>query len=77
MLIYGMTIDEQRKIAKDMGRLAAWHGQIHIAPAFKLDRDLMHHWGLGVSEQCAVMRAESAKTPLTWPDQMESGARAD
>lgn len=72
-----MTIDEQRRIAKDMGRLAAWRGQIHLVPAFKLDRDLMHHWGLGVSEQCAVMSDAAAKIPLTWPDQMKSGARAD
>jgi hypothetical protein len=55
-----------------MGRLAAWHGQIHITPPFQFDRDLMHHWCLGVAEQCDVMSAAAAKIPLLFEDEKVS-----
>lgn len=77
MLFCGMTIDEQRRIAKDMGRLAAWRGQIHIPPPFHREHDLFSAWVVGADEQCDVMSAAAAKIPLTWPDQTESGARVD
>jgi len=72
-----MTIDEQKRIAFDQGRLAAWRGQVHIIPPFHREPDLIGAWLAGADEQCAVMSAEAAKIPLTWPDQMKSGARAD
>lgn len=64
-----MTIDEQRRIAKDMGRLAAWRGQAHIMPPFNREHDLIKAWLAGVDEQCAVMSAEAAKIPLLFSDE--------
>lgn len=71
MLLYDMTIDEQRRIAKDMGRLAAWRGEIHRPIPFR-EEDLVYHWGLGVDEQCDVMSAAAAKIPLLFEDEKVS-----
>ena len=64
-----MTIDEQRRIARDMGRLAAWRGQVHIIPPFHREPDLIGAWLAGADEQCAVMSAEAAKIPLLFVDE--------
>lgn len=76
MLFYDMTIDEQRRIARDMGRLAAWHGQTCPPKFVYVNFPLGEAWSQGYEEQRAAMSAAAAKIPLQWEDQKKAN-RAD
>lgn len=67
-----MTIDEQKKIAYDAGRLAAWRGQIHKPSGFEQNPALALEWRCGAEAQCKVMSAEAAKIPLLFADERVS-----
>jgi len=64
-----MNIEEQKKIAKEMGRLYAWRGQTFLPKIFKFDAVLMAEWSKGYAEQCNTMSAEAAKMPLLFADE--------
>lgn len=72
-----IEIEEQKRVTKEFGRLSAWHGQTAAPKFIYLNQELYSAWSEGYDEQCKAMSAAAAKVPLTWPDQMESGARAD
>jgi len=64
-----MTIEEQKRIAKDMGRLYAWRGQIQQPRVFVMDPVMMNEWKAGYAEQCNVMSATAEKVPLLFTDE--------
>lgn len=64
-----MTIEEQKKIAYDQGRLAAWLGQVHRQPSFLLNDVLFVEWERGAADQCKVMSESASKIPLVFRDQ--------
>lgn len=71
-----MSVEEQEWIAKEMGRLAAWHGQTCPPKFIYLNPTLVEAWSRGHDGQRVAMRAEAKKVPLTWPDQKNNN-RAD
>lgn len=63
-----MSIDEQKRIAFDQGRLAAWHGKSHVFPE-NLTSELYPFWIAGTAEQIKVMSDAAAKIPLLFADE--------
>ena len=64
-----MSIQEQKQIAFDMGRLAAWRGQSHHEPYFRRDPMLFAEWERGVAAQCKIMSDAAGKVPLLFADE--------
>lgn len=65
-----MSVEEQKQIAFDSGRLAAWHGKIHIGAARSaLPQELKAEWDAGVNAQLKAMSDAAAKVPLLFADE--------
>lgn len=72
-----MSVEEQKKIAFDQGRLAAWQGRLHHGTGAGLAPEFRSDWYAGAEAQCKVMSDAAAKVPLLFADERAVNPRAD
>lgn len=64
-----MTIEEQKKIAYDMGRLSAWKGDIQQPRLLIREPKLLSEWSAGFYSQSKEMSDAAAEIPLVFSDE--------